>query len=243
MPPEAFSQDCIDDPSDLELRLPNAEDFSTPPRVNSVDVLSKPSPTSISSKFRYAAFDFPCACCLTKVQTVKDCVTQSSDSLMKKASLSSRTDPYQAPYFFLAPGSPEAVDYAYRVRKERRMNFSLWSSALSRQVWFDTGPPRTMAAIQSLPSQKAQPRVTSVGAGDSGQGGTSLSAKGRQRARRSSIQLFALRHCQSSRSSSIVSWNCDPEDGSSSGEHMSQGHPGLKRVFRYALTIHDTLTP
>lgn len=31
-----------------------------------------------------------------------------------------RTDPYQAPYFFPTPRSPEAVDYARRVRLERR---------------------------------------------------------------------------------------------------------------------------
>ena len=35
-----------------------------------------------------------------------------------------RTRPYEAPYFFPTPGSPEAIGYVERVREERRSTFS-----------------------------------------------------------------------------------------------------------------------
>ncbi|KAL4246972.1 hypothetical protein ABKN59_008496 [Abortiporus biennis] len=42
-----------------------------------------------------------------------------SDRSSKKTSSPRRTDPYQPPYNFPFPGSPEAIDYAHRVRLER----------------------------------------------------------------------------------------------------------------------------
>ncbi|KAF7793451.1 hypothetical protein EIP86_004563 [Pleurotus ostreatoroseus] len=50
---------------------------------------------------------------------VRPCRRRSGDSAPAKRGPVARTDPYQAPYFFPTPLSPEAVDYVDKVRSER----------------------------------------------------------------------------------------------------------------------------
>ena len=49
------------------------------------------------------------------------CLEKQKRSKRKSHPPRARTDPYQAPYFFPAPGSPEARDYVRRVRSDRSL--------------------------------------------------------------------------------------------------------------------------
>ncbi|TFK56788.1 hypothetical protein OE88DRAFT_1640637 [Heliocybe sulcata] len=56
---------------------------------------------------------------LLRARSVDRCLNKKSRAPSLPPPLPQRTNPYQAPYFFPAPGSPEAEDYVQRVREER----------------------------------------------------------------------------------------------------------------------------
>ncbi|EPQ60305.1 hypothetical protein GLOTRDRAFT_135019 [Gloeophyllum trabeum ATCC 11539] len=70
-----------------------------------------------------------------------------------------RTNPYEAPYFFPQPGSPEAQDYVRRVREDR-MRASKASNSSLRSYFHSHQPPPPTS-----PSSMLQPLPTPPGSG------------------------------------------------------------------------------
>ncbi|KDQ63139.1 hypothetical protein JAAARDRAFT_53366 [Jaapia argillacea MUCL 33604] len=75
-----------------------------------------------------------------------------------------RTHPYEAPYFFPQPGSPEAIDYARRVQQERRLSGHITTplpTSSPTNVRFSTESPLPPTIPPTIPKAKERRASTS----------------------------------------------------------------------------------
>lgn len=92
--------------------------------------------------------------CLTRVQSIPS---------LEPSARPLRTDPYQAPYFFPSPMSPEAATYIQEVINERQGTnlFSIMNSPVVQSNPLDALPGPSTTCVNREPERVARPTLSS----------------------------------------------------------------------------------